>query len=68
MNLNLLYTKSGAGASCGKMMVSVGSLEWVRRHGVTENPFVETGEFNNQSVVCMLIEKADGFAGVFPGE
>ncbi|KAI3805098.1 hypothetical protein L1987_27148 [Smallanthus sonchifolius] len=47
---------SGAVASCGKKMVSVGSLEWVRRHGVTENPFLETEEFKNQSVVYVGID------------
>ncbi|KAI3702116.1 hypothetical protein L6452_27816 [Arctium lappa] len=47
---------SGAVASIGKKMVSVGSLEWVRRHGVVENPFIETEEFKNQSVVYVGID------------
>ncbi|PWA62117.1 P-type ATP-ase 1 [Artemisia annua] len=47
---------SGAVASIGKKMVSVGSLEWVRRHGVIENPFLETEEFKNQSVVYVGID------------
>lgn len=47
---------SGAVASIGKKMVSVGTLEWVRRNGVTENPFVETEEFKNQSVVYVGID------------
>ncbi|KAF5762987.1 putative hydrolase [Helianthus annuus] len=47
---------SGAVASCGKKMVSVGTLEWVRRHGVAENPFIETEEFKNQSVVYVGID------------
>ncbi|MFS7919347.1 putative translocase [Helianthus anomalus] len=47
---------SGAVASCGMKMVSVGTLEWVRRHGVTENPFIETEEFKNQSVVYVGID------------
>ncbi|KVI01812.1 Cation-transporting P-type ATPase [Cynara cardunculus var. scolymus] len=47
---------SGAVASIGKKTVSVGSLEWVRRHGVVENPFIETEEFKNQSVVYVGID------------
>ncbi|XP_076902012.1 copper-transporting ATPase PAA1, chloroplastic-like [Bidens hawaiensis] len=47
---------SGAVASFGNKTVSVGSLEWVRRHGVTENPFIETEEFKNQSVVYVGID------------
>nr|XP_043627717.1 copper-transporting ATPase PAA1, chloroplastic [Erigeron canadensis] len=47
---------SGAVASVGKKMISVGSLEWVRRHGVVENPFVETEEFKNQSVVYVGVD------------
>ncbi|KAL7582821.1 hypothetical protein Lser_V15G46032 [Lactuca serriola] len=47
---------SGAVASIGKKIVSVGTLEWVRRHGVNENPFVETEEFKNQSVVYVGID------------
>nr|KAJ0199612.1 hypothetical protein LSAT_V11C600326090 [Lactuca sativa] len=47
---------SGAVASVGKKILSVGTLVWVRRHGVNENPFVEMEEFKNQSVVYVGID------------
>ncbi|KAL4580899.1 hypothetical protein LXL04_017105 [Taraxacum kok-saghyz] len=47
---------SGAVALIEKKVVSVGTLDWVRRHGVVENPFVETEEFKNQSVVYVGID------------
>lgn len=42
---------SGAVAMIGNKLVSVGTLEWVFRHGIDKNPFQEVEEHNSQSIV-----------------
>ncbi|XP_057976559.1 copper-transporting ATPase PAA1, chloroplastic isoform X3 [Malania oleifera] len=47
---------SGAVATIDNKDVSVGTLEWVQRHGVEKNPFQEVGELKNQSVVYVGVD------------
>ncbi|KAI3908992.1 hypothetical protein MKW98_008940 [Papaver atlanticum] len=47
---------SGAVATIEQKLVSVGTLEWVQRHGVNENPFLEVEEFKNQSSVYVGVD------------
>lgn len=47
---------SGAVATIDEKKVSVGTLEWVERHGVKNNPFLELKEFKNQSVVYVGVD------------
>ncbi|KAA8545605.1 hypothetical protein F0562_020389 [Nyssa sinensis] len=47
---------SGAVATIEKKKVSVGTLEWVQRHGVDENPFQEVEDLKNQSVVYVGVD------------
>ncbi|OVA14196.1 Cation-transporting P-type ATPase [Macleaya cordata] len=47
---------SGAVATIDQKKVSVGTLEWVQRHGVHENPFIEVEEFKNQSFVYVGVD------------
>ncbi|PIA52175.1 hypothetical protein AQUCO_01000215v1 [Aquilegia coerulea] len=47
---------SGAVATIENKKVSVGTLEWIQRQGVAENPFVEVEEFKNQSVVYVGVD------------
>ncbi|KAI3966974.1 hypothetical protein MKX01_040615 [Papaver californicum] len=47
---------SGAVATIEQKIVSVGTLEWVQRHGVHENPFLEVEEFKNQSSVYVGVD------------
>ncbi|KAL2490987.1 Copper-transporting ATPase PAA1 [Abeliophyllum distichum] len=53
---------SGAMATVDEKKVSVGTLEWVKRHGVKNNPFQELEEFKNQSVVYVGVD--DILAGI----
>ncbi|KAM7470634.1 hypothetical protein LguiA_008817 [Lonicera macranthoides] len=47
---------SGAVATIENKRVSVGTLDWVQRHGVDGNPFLEMDEFKNQSVVYVGVD------------
>ncbi|KAF6148761.1 hypothetical protein GIB67_019369 [Kingdonia uniflora] len=47
---------SGAVATVEQKMVSVGTLEWVQRHGVLENPCLQMEDFKNQSVVYVGVD------------
>ncbi|GMH21062.1 hypothetical protein Nepgr_022904 [Nepenthes gracilis] len=47
---------SGALATIENKTVSVGTLDWVRRHGVDNNPFQELEDQKNQSVVYVGID------------
>ncbi|XP_042492322.1 copper-transporting ATPase PAA1, chloroplastic [Macadamia integrifolia] len=47
---------SGAVATIEQKKVSVGTLDWVRRHGVNKNPFQEVEELKNQSVVYVGVD------------
>ncbi|KAK2982335.1 hypothetical protein RJ640_009032 [Escallonia rubra] len=47
---------SGAVGTVEKTKVSVGTLEWVQRHGVDRNPFQEVEEHKNQSVVYVGVD------------
>ncbi|KAK3031485.1 hypothetical protein RJ639_035999 [Escallonia herrerae] len=47
---------SGAVGTVEKTKVSVGTLEWVQRHGFDRNPFQEVEEHKNQSVVYVGVE------------
>ncbi|KAK4564039.1 hypothetical protein RGQ29_006220 [Quercus rubra] len=38
--------------------VSVGTLDWIQRHGVNENPFQEVEDVKNQSVVYVGVDNA----------
>ncbi|KAG9131109.1 hypothetical protein Leryth_024617 [Lithospermum erythrorhizon] len=53
---------SGAVAIIEEKKVSVGTLEWVKRHGVDRNPFQEPEDLKNQSVVYIGIN--DNLAGM----
>ncbi|XP_022895540.1 copper-transporting ATPase PAA1, chloroplastic [Olea europaea var. sylvestris] len=53
---------SGAVATIDEKKVSVGTLEWVERHGVKNNSFQELEEFKNQSVVYVGVD--DILAGI----
>ncbi|KAF8404589.1 hypothetical protein HHK36_009476 [Tetracentron sinense] len=47
---------SGAVATIEQKRVTVGTLDWVRRHGVDENPIQEVEELKNQSVVYVGVD------------
>uniref|UniRef100_A0A3Q7EQS6 P-type ATPase A domain-containing protein n=1 Tax=Solanum lycopersicum TaxID=4081 RepID=A0A3Q7EQS6_SOLLC len=47
---------SGAVGYIDDKRISVGTLEWVKRHGVLENPFQESDDFKNQSVVYVGVD------------
>ncbi|KAH7518586.1 hypothetical protein FEM48_Zijuj09G0187100 [Ziziphus jujuba var. spinosa] len=47
---------SGAVASIDERKVSVGTLDWVQRHGVVENPFQEVEDHQNQSFVYVGVD------------
>ncbi|KAL3538635.1 hypothetical protein ACH5RR_002001 [Cinchona calisaya] len=47
---------SGAVATVENKRVSVGTLDWIKRHGVDENPLQELEEFKNQSAVYVGID------------
>ncbi|XP_073267610.1 copper-transporting ATPase PAA1, chloroplastic isoform X3 [Populus alba] len=47
---------SGAVATIENKVVSVGTLDWIQRHGVCENPFQEVEDINNQSVVYVGVD------------
>lgn len=47
---------SGAVATVENKKVSVGTFDWVQRHGVQENPFQEVDELKNQSVVYVGVD------------
>ncbi|KAK9166602.1 hypothetical protein Scep_001793 [Stephania cephalantha] len=47
---------SGAVATIENKTVSVGTLDWVKSHGVVNNPFVEVEELKNQSVVYVGVD------------
>lgn len=47
---------SGAVATINDRRVAVGTLEWLQRHGVEENPFHELEERSNQSVVYVGVD------------
>ncbi|KAK1288371.1 hypothetical protein QJS10_CPB19g01413 [Acorus calamus] len=47
---------SGALATVDCKKVTVGTLEWLQRHGVIQNPFPEADEFRNQSVVYVGVD------------
>ncbi|XP_038681601.1 copper-transporting ATPase PAA1, chloroplastic isoform X2 [Tripterygium wilfordii] len=53
---------SGATAIIENRRVSVGTLDWVRRHGVDENSLPEVEELTNQSVVYVGVD--DSLAGL----
>uniref|UniRef100_A0A0D3H1J5 P-type ATPase A domain-containing protein n=1 Tax=Oryza barthii TaxID=65489 RepID=A0A0D3H1J5_9ORYZ len=46
---------SGAVATIGEKQVSVGTLDWIRRHGVLHNPFAD-GENFGQSVAYVAVD------------
>ncbi|XP_059648065.1 copper-transporting ATPase PAA1, chloroplastic [Cornus florida] len=46
----------GAVGSIENKKVSVGTLDWVRRHGADENPFQELEEHKNQSIVYVGVD------------
>ncbi|CAO2202300.1 unnamed protein product [Urochloa humidicola] len=48
---------SGAVATIGEKQVSVGTLDWIRRHGVVHNPFPEAEHFG-QSVAYVAVDGA----------
>lgn len=48
---------SGAVATIGEKQVSVGTLDWIRRHGVIHNPFPEAEHFG-QSVAYVAVNGA----------
>ncbi|WVZ92414.1 hypothetical protein U9M48_038483 [Paspalum notatum var. saurae] len=52
---------SGAVATIGEKQVSVGTLDWTRRHGVSHNPFPEAEHFG-QSVAYVAVD--DALAGL----
>ncbi|KAL9388027.1 hypothetical protein Peur_021151 [Populus x canadensis] len=47
---------SGAVATIENKVVSVGTLDWIQRHGVCENPFQEAEDIKNQSVVYVGVD------------
>ncbi|VVA39611.1 PREDICTED: copper-transporting ATPase [Prunus dulcis] len=47
---------SGAVATIENKKVSIGTLDWVQRHGVDENPFQEVEAHKSQSVVYVGID------------
>ncbi|CAB4289754.1 unnamed protein product [Prunus armeniaca] len=47
---------SGAVATIENKKVSIGTLDWVQRHGVNENPFLEVEAHKSQSVVYVGID------------
>ncbi|KAF3657254.1 Copper-transporting ATPase PAA1, chloroplastic [Capsicum annuum] len=47
---------SGAVGYIDNKRISVGTLEWVKRHGVLENPFQESDDLKNQSVVYVGVD------------
>ncbi|KAI5593518.1 hypothetical protein BDE02_03G018700 [Populus trichocarpa] len=47
---------SGAVATIENKVVSVGTLDWIQRHGVCENPFQEVEDIKNQSVVYVGVD------------
>ncbi|XP_016437598.1 copper-transporting ATPase PAA1, chloroplastic [Nicotiana tabacum] len=47
---------SGAVGYIDNKRISVGTLEWVKRHGVLENPLLEFDDFKNQSVVYVGVD------------
>ncbi|XP_055960270.1 copper-transporting ATPase PAA1, chloroplastic isoform X2 [Mercurialis annua] len=49
---------SGAVATVGNKRVSVGTLDWVMRHGIEQNPFQEAEDLKNQSVVYIGVDNA----------
>uniref|UniRef100_A0A2P2KHW4 Copper-transporting ATPase PAA1ic n=2 Tax=Rhizophora mucronata TaxID=61149 RepID=A0A2P2KHW4_RHIMU len=53
---------SGAVATIENKKVSVGTLDWVQRHGVCENQFQEMEDVKNQSVVYVGVD--DTLAGL----
>ncbi|KAK3123724.1 hypothetical protein QOZ80_8AG0635110 [Eleusine coracana subsp. coracana] len=52
---------SGAVATIGEKQVSVGTLDWIQRHGVIHNPFPEE-EYFGQSVAYVAVD--DALAGL----
>ncbi|PWZ28664.1 Copper-transporting ATPase PAA1, chloroplastic [Zea mays] len=48
---------SGAVATIGEKQVSVGTLDWIRRHGVVHNPFPQAEHFG-QSVAYVAVNGA----------
>ncbi|KAL6858864.1 hypothetical protein ACP4OV_017866 [Aristida adscensionis] len=46
---------SGAVATIGEKQVSVGTLDWIRRHGVVHNPFPQAENFG-QSVAYVAVD------------
>ncbi|XP_062195434.1 copper-transporting ATPase PAA1, chloroplastic [Phragmites australis] len=52
---------SGAVATIGGKQVSVGTFDWIRRHGVVHNPFPEE-EYFGQSVAFVAVD--DALAGL----
>ncbi|KAG2579482.1 copper-transporting ATPase PAA1, chloroplastic-like isoform X1 [Panicum virgatum] len=48
---------SGAVATVGEKQVAVGTLDWIRRHGVVHNPFLEAEHFG-QSVAYVAVDSA----------
>ncbi|XP_012084586.1 copper-transporting ATPase PAA1, chloroplastic isoform X2 [Jatropha curcas] len=53
---------SGAVATIENKKVSVGTLDWVQRHGVYQNPFQEVEDVKEQSVVYVGVD--DTLAGL----
>ncbi|XP_042983446.1 copper-transporting ATPase PAA1, chloroplastic isoform X3 [Carya illinoinensis] len=53
---------SGTVAIIGNKKVSVGTLDWIQRHGVNENPFQEVEDLKNQSTVYVGVD--DTLAGL----
>ncbi|KAK4378596.1 hypothetical protein RND71_000458 [Anisodus tanguticus] len=47
---------SGAVGYIDNKRISVGTLDWVKRNGVLENPFQEFDDFKNQSVVYVGVD------------
>ncbi|KZV34638.1 hypothetical protein F511_14892 [Dorcoceras hygrometricum] len=47
---------SGAVAIVDGKNVAVGTLEWVKRHGIGDSPFEEAEEFKNQSIVYVGVD------------
>ncbi|KAK6916121.1 hypothetical protein RJ641_018982, partial [Dillenia turbinata] len=47
---------SGAVATVANRRVSVGTLEWVQRNGVNENPFFQVEDYTNHSVVYVGVD------------
>ncbi|XP_073261362.1 copper-transporting ATPase PAA1, chloroplastic [Populus alba] len=47
---------SGAVATIENKVVSIGTLDWIQRHGVDEKPFQEVEDLKNQSVVYVGVD------------